>query len=253
MPFGQSCMCLDPMLIVFSFLRNQWLFFIHTWLWKILVILQNKSGLKKMFYLWSTLSATSPSHACDSDGSFIPSCFSFFFFFFLWLLCGICLRLCLFFRVGKSCVTYLIGQREKCHNRVEIGLWWDWTRGLDETPCHQGNRKLMKSHHMERWCLSLHRTRLQPSRPSCSSPRTALDKDISRKENQSCVQTYTTENLKASHYFSDETKIEHTTLPLLTHQKALITVRGATKSCASYPNLQYTRSLLTKYVRLTWH
>lgn len=59
MPFGQSCMCLDPMLIVFSFLRNQWLFFIHTWIWKILVILQNKSGQKLLLFL--TLSITNPT------------------------------------------------------------------------------------------------------------------------------------------------------------------------------------------------
>lgn len=216
MPFGQSCMCLDPMLIVFSFLRNQWLFFIHTWLWKILVILQNKSGLKKT-YILSLIYIKCNFFQSDlwlrmgwnkiSFSSFPP-----------FLLCSISFRLCLIFRVRKSCVTYLIGQREKCHNRAEIGLWWHWTRGLDETPCHRGNRKLMKSHHMERWCLCLYRTRLQPSRPICSSPWTLLDKNTIWKKCKgktvACGNIYKV--VKASHYFSNETRIKHTTLPLLT-------------------------------------
>ena len=48
--FGQSCMCLDQMLIVFSFLKEiSDLTFFHTHLnmIKILVILQNKSGEKQ--------------------------------------------------------------------------------------------------------------------------------------------------------------------------------------------------------------
>lgn len=64
---------------------------------------------------------------------------------------NICLRLLLFFRVVKPCVTYPIGQREKCHSRVEIWLCRDWTLGFDEPQRHQGDRKLMKSHHMEQW------------------------------------------------------------------------------------------------------
>lgn len=63
---------------------------------------------------------------------------------------SICLRLLLFFHVVNSCMAYLIGQREKCHSRLEVGLWKDWTLGFDEPPRHKGNRKLMKSHHMER-------------------------------------------------------------------------------------------------------
>lgn len=50
---------------------------------------------------------------------------------------NICLRLLLFFRAVKPCVTYPIGQREKCHSRVEIGLWRDWTLGFDEPSRHQ--------------------------------------------------------------------------------------------------------------------
>lgn len=147
-------------------------------------------------YFWSTLSVTSPGQTCDPLNFLypvIPSYFFVLFSFFLWLLCGVCLRLCLFFRVRKSCVIYLIGRREKCHNRVEIGLWWDWPLGLDETLCHKGNRKLMKSHHMERWCLSQYRTWQR-----CSLPRTALEEiqyKISRKENQPHVQMYTTDKL----------------------------------------------------------
>lgn len=63
----------------------------------------------------------------------------------------ICLRLLLFFHAVRPRVTYPIGQREKCHSRVEIGLWRDWTPGFDEPPRRQGKRKLMTSHHMEGW------------------------------------------------------------------------------------------------------
>lgn len=158
------------------------------------------------------------------------------FSFFLWLLCSICFRLSLFFRARKSCVTYLIGWREKCHNRVEIGLWRDWTLGLDETPCHRGNRNLMKSHHTERWCLSLYRTWLQPEdrAPAYQGHHSKeTQQQISRKEHQPHAQMYTAV-VKTSNYWTDEARHTDTNHPEpLYTQNALITVRGATKSCTS--------------------
>lgn len=54
---------------------------------------------------------------------------------------NICLRLLLFFRAVKPCVTYPIGQREKYHSSVEMGLLRDWTLGFDEPLRHQGQQK----------------------------------------------------------------------------------------------------------------
>lgn len=62
-----------------------------------------------------------------TDG-FLSSHSVFFYFFF---------SDCSAASAGGSvfCVEIWLA-REKCHNRVKIGLCWDWTRGLDET--HQG-------------------------------------------------------------------------------------------------------------------
>lgn len=85
-----------------------------------------------MFYLWSTSSIISSTQTCDWWFSF-SSHPVFFYFFFLTALRHLPEALSFAWR---SHVWLIWLAREKCHNRVEIGLCWDWTRGLDET--HQG-------------------------------------------------------------------------------------------------------------------
>lgn len=159
---------------------------------------------------------------------------------------NICLRLLLFFRVVKPCVTYPIGQREKCHSRVEIGLWRDWTLGCDEPQRHQVNRKLMKSHHMERWyrqtlmgmpvpaedseytyCSGLQAEHCQ----GCSSPRQGPMKGTHakavKKPISPILQMYPTDylvnaNIKSMHFrlCSLDSSIEHTE-----HKSIPVTIR----------------------------